>query len=342
MRAFIAISKLKYLITTTILVLCFAAHSQDVHFTQFDASPLSLNPANTGNFNGFWRFSANFRSQWRVLNYPFTSYSTGFERNMEDKGLPLSAGIYLLHDESGEAEINFNKVMTSIAINVGDEENKWSFGIQPALVNKRLNISRLTFPQQFNPSTGVHDPNADNGENLGSAITFFDLNAGIAWRKISGENVLKIGAAGFHLFQPNESLVGGTSKTPIRKVFHASYAFPISKSLTLMPKVLVHEQVKASEYLLGSYFINMLPPNAPNIQSVFLGIMSRFGVNRNLDAVLAVVGINYERWDLGFSYDINTSSLKSSTQGKGAIEFSVIYWNGKVRSTRTSIICERF
>ena len=317
-------------------------YSQDVHFTQFDASPLRLNPANTENFSGFWRFSANFRSQWRILDYPFTSYSAGFERNFIDKGAPMSAGIYLLHDEAGQAELTYDKVLLSYSISVGKESNKWNFGIQPGFVTKKLNSSKLTFPNQYNGNSGLHDPNAPNGENIANNKSYFDLNAGVAFQRVWGKTVLKAGLAGFHLIQPNESLTGNESKTPIRKVFHISYAFPISTNLSLMPKILIHEQIKASEYIGGTYFIAMLPPNSPNIQSVFAGVLGRFGVNGNLDAIMGVVGINYERWDFGISYDINTSSLKTSTQGRGAIELSIIFWNGQVRTNRTTIICERF
>lgn len=317
-------------------------HAQDVHFTQFDASPLSLNPANTGNFTGFWRFSANFRSQWRILDYPFTSYSAGYERNLEDKGLPLSAGIYALHDEAGQAELAYDKIYLPVAIAVGAEKSKWTFGIQPGIISKSLQADPLTFPSQYNPNTGLHDPTLNSGEEIKAAKTFFDLNVGIAYRKIWNQTVFKIGLAGFHILRPDESLISSSARTPIRKVFHVSLAAPITESISLMPKVLIHEQGKASEFIAGNYFIAMLPPNQPNIQSVFMGVLGRFGVNRNLDAIMGVVGFNYERWDFGISYDINTSSLKSSTQGRGAIELSIIFWNGKVRTNRTTIICERF
>ncbi|MGB0165244.1 MAG: PorP/SprF family type IX secretion system membrane protein [Luteibaculum sp.] len=342
MRPFKAISKLTICFSIFGMGLWGQLYSQDVHFTQFDASPLSLNPANTGNFNGFWRFSANYRNQWRVLDYPFVSYSAGYERNLEDKNSPFSLGLYILHDESGIAELSYNKFIIPLAVAVGKEDNRISFGIQPSYVNKRLNTSRLTFPNQYDPNTGLHDPSFANGETIKNSIGFFDLHAGIAWQRVFNGKVLKMGVAGFHLTQPNESFTGNEFKTPIRKVAHVSFAFPVKERWVLMPKALVHEQTKASEYLFGNYSIHLLGPNAANVQSVFVGILGRFGINRNLDAMMAVLGVNYERWDFGISYDINTSSLKSSTNGRGAVELSVIFWNGKVRLNRTTIICERF
>ena len=39
------------------------ATAQDVHFTQYFTSPLTLNPANTGLVNCDWRVSSNYRTQ---------------------------------------------------------------------------------------------------------------------------------------------------------------------------------------------------------------------------------------------------------------------------------------
>ncbi len=337
-------TKIQFLFPLTlVLALNSILYAQDVHFTQFDASPLSLNPGNTGNFNGFWRFSANFRSQWRVLDFPFTSYSAGYERNLVDKGSNLAIGFYALHDEAGQANLSYDKFYASIATSVGDDFNRLSFGIQPGFVSKRINGDQLLFPNQYNSQTGLHDRNISNGEDVNDNTGYFDVNAGISWQRIfPNEHVLKMGIAGFHLTRPNESLVGGEARTPIRKVFHASYALPISERWILMPKVLIHEQVRASEYLVGTYFINLVGQNSAGIQSFFIGSLGRMGINRNVDAFSAILGVNYERWDIGISYDINVSTLQSITQNRGAIEFSVIFWNGKVRLNRTTIICERF
>ena len=46
------------------LLICGAVIAQDPHFSQFFASPLTLNPAFTGKFDGSWRLAANHRDQW--------------------------------------------------------------------------------------------------------------------------------------------------------------------------------------------------------------------------------------------------------------------------------------
>ena len=40
-------------------------NAQDIHFSQYYASPLTLNPALTGKFNGLWRVTGIYRDQFR-------------------------------------------------------------------------------------------------------------------------------------------------------------------------------------------------------------------------------------------------------------------------------------
>ncbi|MCI5059058.1 MAG: hypothetical protein MRY83_23295, partial [Flavobacteriales bacterium] len=48
------LQKLGYLTCTLCMLISFDSGAQDIHFSQFNNSPLSLNPAETGNFKGDW------------------------------------------------------------------------------------------------------------------------------------------------------------------------------------------------------------------------------------------------------------------------------------------------
>ena len=44
------------------------SHAQDIHFSQYYTSPLTLNPALTANINGMFRASFNYRNQCLVIS----------------------------------------------------------------------------------------------------------------------------------------------------------------------------------------------------------------------------------------------------------------------------------
>ena len=50
--------------------------AQDKHFSQFYASPMAMNPALAGAFDGKFRVGAIYRDQWRgALDNPFVTFS---------------------------------------------------------------------------------------------------------------------------------------------------------------------------------------------------------------------------------------------------------------------------
>jgi len=53
--------------------------AQDPHFSQFFASPLTLNPAFTGKFDGTVRAAGNYRNQWPAFNDVYTTFTASVD-----------------------------------------------------------------------------------------------------------------------------------------------------------------------------------------------------------------------------------------------------------------------
>ena len=56
--------------------------SQDIHFSNWQMSPLNLNPAQTGLFEGDGRLIFNYRTQWRSVQVPYNTFSFGGDFNL--------------------------------------------------------------------------------------------------------------------------------------------------------------------------------------------------------------------------------------------------------------------
>ena len=65
----------KLFVLASALVLTLGVKAQDPHFSQFFSSPLTLNPAFTGKFNGTWRLAANHRDQWPSIPKAYVTSS---------------------------------------------------------------------------------------------------------------------------------------------------------------------------------------------------------------------------------------------------------------------------
>ena len=94
--------------------------AQDIHFSQFFAAPMFINPAKTGFFDGNYRMTAIYRNQWRSVTVPYQTISgtldfsipTGF--NKKDM---FGIGMISYSDRAGDSHFTTNYFEGSIAYN---------------------------------------------------------------------------------------------------------------------------------------------------------------------------------------------------------------------------------
>ncbi|MFZ9207484.1 MAG: type IX secretion system membrane protein PorP/SprF, partial [Sediminibacterium sp.] len=71
---------LSFILTLSCLIFSLTRVSaQDPHFSQFFASPLTINPALTGKFDGKYRITSNHRNQWPTINNAFITTTASFD-----------------------------------------------------------------------------------------------------------------------------------------------------------------------------------------------------------------------------------------------------------------------
>ena len=76
------------LFLTVCVSLASVVTAQDPNFSQFFASPLTLNPALTGKFDGDFRFAANYRNQWPSINNAYTTGTASFDMGILKDRIP--------------------------------------------------------------------------------------------------------------------------------------------------------------------------------------------------------------------------------------------------------------
>ncbi|OFY23710.1 MAG: hypothetical protein A2W98_09745 [Bacteroidetes bacterium GWF2_33_38] len=319
---------------------------QDIHFSQFYASPLTLTPANTGNYDGDWRIMNNYRRQWGSFSsppIPYTTISFGIDKSLYLRKDKLSFGFLILNDESSTAELAINKIFGSIAFHKILGNHSFNIGIQGGFVMKSVLPENLTFPNQFDNTTGYFNSDLSSGETtVGEQISYMDLNAGISWSGKLGNFVPDVGISLFHINQPKESFLDKDNKLSMRKVIHAGGKYYIQSRYFIYPNFLLMEHSKASDMLVGSNFGYILPSEVSKVKNIFMGVYFRDGISRNPDSFIGVVGANLFNVDLGISYDFNVSDLKVATNYKGGFEISLIYTVPSTKLTKITIPCDRF
>jgi type IX secretion system PorP/SprF family membrane protein len=316
----------KILILITTLVSCFVAQAQDPHFSQFFASPLTLNPAFTGKFDGTWRLAANHRDQWPSIPkaYVTTSASVDFGilKNKIPTGDVFGIGISGLSDQSADAALKQNYGSVSLSYHKALDEDGYNTigaGFQATYSSAILDRNKLTFEDQLtsNGFTGTTAETFANGTNQNYA----DLNAGILYSgSTNGINNYYFGVSLYHINKPSLSFIDKTWNLASRLTVHGGGAFPINENLMFNASAIYQSQNKATELVLGGAVSANLNGDLNNPTSVYFGSWLRVG-----DAVIPYVGIETNGFRIGASYDINTSGLKAATASRGGSEFSIIY-----------------
>jgi type IX secretion system PorP/SprF family membrane protein len=322
----ITLTMRKLFILTSALLFTFSIQAQDPHFSQFFASPLTLNPAFTGKFDGQLRLAANHRDQWPSIPkaYVTTSASVDFSilKNKIPAGDVFGIGFSGLSDQSADAALKLNYGSVSLSYHKALDENGYNTigaGFQATYSSAILDFTKLTFEDQLtqNGFTGVTAENLNNGSNQ----NYVDVNAGLLYSGSSnGTNNFYLGASVYHINRPNLSFIDKVWNLSPRMTIHGGGAFPVSDILSLNVSAIHQIQNKASETLVGAALSANLNGDADNPSAIYFGSWIRFQ-----DAIIPYVGIEIGGLRIGASYDINTSSLKAATVSRGGSEFSLIY-----------------
>ncbi len=332
---------MKFFTIILFVLICFRCEAQDIHFTQFYASPLTLNPASTGHFDGDLRIMNNIRNQWKAIPVPYNTITLGADKHITQSEQPLSMGIIAIHDQSaGILAVNKFYLSASLPVKVGP--TNLNIGLQGGFVVKSYPLNQLTFPQQFDMSIGYFNAGLNNSEaNLDQSLFYPDVNAGVLWTWKKENTEVEVGYAVFHLTQPRETFLPGNNKLPIRNVAHAGAKIFVHPKIFISPNFIIMQHQKANTLMAGSNVGFMLPGNHLNANYIFAGGFFRDGVKRNYDALAFIAGIKFVNLEIGVSYDINMSALETATHNRGAFEISLIYITGIPTLKNKTIPCER-
>ena len=317
------------LVISVVFSLLGSATAQDPHFSQFFASPLTLNPALTGKFDGTLRVAGNYRNQWPAFNNVYTTSTLNVDFSILNKVLPENdtwgVGVIALTDKAAGGVLTNNYIGISTAYHKALNEDGYSqigIGFQGMYGQKRLDWSKLVFEDQLTPfGFDLSVPSADISSINNSNINYFDVNAGIIYTvSTNDKNNFYLGASMYHINRPKESFKGGNWNIAARTTISAGGYFPVSDILTLHTSGIFQTQGKATETTVGAALSSSLNNDEDNPTSVYLGLWMRWK-----DALIPYMGLEFGGMRIGASYDINTSGLKSGSQSRGGIEISLIY-----------------
>lgn len=322
-------------ILSVLICLLFALNmkAQDIHFSMYNAQPLHLNPALTGNNGCDYRAVLNYRMQWfsitdhNVYRTEAASFDMALGKRSNEGKSYGGVGLLMFGDQAGRNNLSTYSVQLSAAYHLMLNRrgtNSLSFGIQGGMGYRLFNRNGLVFDNQIT-YYGVIDPSLPSNENIqNDRIIYPDVNAGALWNFSPNKKTnIYIGGAVSHLNTPTYSFLGQQVREYMKYTAHGGGYFSLGKKAALLPSIMVLKQGPSLQLNAGTYLKYLLSDpyrNNESQKSIYLGAWYR-----STDAVIAGVRYDQDKVSVGVSYDINISKLSPVSKFNGAPEIYLSY-----------------
>jgi type IX secretion system PorP/SprF family membrane protein len=317
----------KYILAIIILFEIVAVKAQDPHFSQFFASPLTINPALTGNANSDLRVFTNYRQQWLGNT---TSYNTGtlsidsrlFKEQLGDNRV-LGIGGFFMTDQSlnGYFKSTYASINTSYMVALDDDgEHSIGIGLAGIYGDRRLDFSQLSFSEQFG-SGGFNTALPTGESSLSNLKPYMSVASGVLYRYKGEESDIEFGVSGYHYNKPKQSFLADSTGNylPARFVSHFSMENYLSEKFSLSVNAMYQTQAKQG-YFAGGAILNYGTMDEGEGKIFSTGLFFRSD-----DAIYPYAGLTINNFQLGLTYDVTVSKFKTSSYTPRTWELSLIY-----------------
>lgn len=311
-------------------------HSQDVHFSQFDAAPLYFNPALAGLIDCNNRILGNFKSQWATYNTAMISYDQGISKLTTARG-KFGVGGFVNVDYAGSTSYGNTllELIPAYHYDVIPSKLTLSAGLTAMFNYNTINHGNIITPGNIDPITGQPIVGGNDLEN--ASQFYWDLGAGInAKYMINEEFPVNLGVAMKRLLGNGGGLEEKVDNYR-RFSLNSNAIVPVNTTISFLPSLIYIQQKRYNELNFGSYLKYNLAHITRFLDAAYAGVWYRWE-----DAV--IMGLSADKalgknWlmNVGLNYDLTVSDFRSSNKwqsGKNvrsdSFEISVRFMNCRI------------
>ena len=291
--------------------------AQDPEFSQYYANPLYLNPAYAGAVE-CGRLGLNYRNQYPLLSNAYVTYNASYDQSLP--GINSGFGFLVMNDAQGDGGLIRTSVAAYYAYNLKVTKLiDIRFGVKGAYYQEKLNWNKFIFASQIDPTTGNINPDSGEPPPSKDNISTVDFAAGFV---MNYTDKFFVGVAVDHLTQPSLSFYDNSnSKLPMKITVNGGVLINATSGglgnasgsdIIVQPNILFMQQEKFHQLSAGLY-VSKYP--------FVVGTWFRHNFE-NPDAIVALVGITYNNFRVGYSYDFTISQVGGKAGGAHEISFA--------------------
>lgn len=319
-----------------LLLIALIANGQDPQFSRFYSNSLYLAPSFAGSA-GKNRLALSYRSQWPEINKGYTTFSASFDHYFDK--LNSGVGVLFLKDEAGSGNLRTTNIglLYTYNIKLGPLLNLRP-GMHFLYTERGIDFEKLLWGDQMSaagnaPASAEVPPFNRVGDiDFASSLLLFSDRF---WTGFSVD----------HLLAPNQSLYSeeydeaNLAQIPIKYQFFGGYKHVVKETL-LRPKptilqiaYLYKQQADFKQLDLGFYW--HYDPLVLGVWYRGVPVVNSFKYN---DALILLIGLKTEQFNIGYSYDFTMSKLITSTGGSHEISLSFSFGKPKKRKRSKKMV----
>lgn len=328
----------KYILLIFLATIFLApANGQDFHYTQYFMSPLGVNPALAGAYNGSYRINGLYRDQYRGVG---SNTFGGFSLNVDApiiRGFRkqdwIGVGLRMEQNKSGDfgQKLNFYGLGIAYHLALDKKQNSiFTIGAQygtGGYTYDRLEINDTansyitgTFSEtesQFN-SGGQGTGNQGSTNVQGGSLNDLTVGALYNMKNPKAGSDLKIGVSVEGILNPDRSASSRGDDKGIGLHGFGTYEFTMNKRSSLTSGLYYYSNKQASAIIANSILNYKMKPGDKMILHGGLGV-------RNARAALLYLGATVSGIRVGLAYDLDIGASTPATNNHKSIELGVTY-----------------
>ncbi len=324
---------------------------QDLHYSYYHFTPLSVNPANSGAFSGSYRVSGIYtRKDFGLSNPGYQNFSLSADapiirgiRKQDWIGIGVQADVIKSANNSGSFYVdnlndpnktaqNWTFIKISAAYHFAldkKQTNILTLGAQMSngnrsLANFTLNDTRAGIVTQADSDLDKYMKLGQNGD---FSFKSRDISLGLLFNARAKNSDLRLGVAMEGLFSSKYGILSNSAKAidkdSVETKFlglnvHGDYRMDINKRVSITPSFNYYSIGAASAFNINSHVWYQINPDRDLKGGVGLGL-------RNVRDIILYVGAEFNDIQVGFAYDVNIDSKAIGSDGFGGLELAARY-----------------
>lgn len=313
--------------------------SQDLHFSNFQFTPLGINPANTGSISGNYRLNSIYLRKgfsiadqgYQVLNLSADARMLKGFRQQDWIGIGLNMDVVNAANISGKTQIdNLNdpnpsiqnwlntKISAAYHYSLNEVKTKIiTFGIQMTHSSRQFGYGNVETRYEYN--SGGTDPEkeywnyvnlckSDNGQ-----FKFRDIAIGLLYHAKYKKSELKLGTALGGIFSTGTFVINHGNDTIDAKLYrlkiHGEYKINLTPQTYIVPAFYYYNLYNINSLIVNTHAWHQFKPEKDFKVGAGLGIRS----TRDL---IFYLGTEVKGIEVGLAFDLNINS-KSIYYGNG-------------------------